>query len=246
MFNPSIIHNIYDDFIEAIKSKEYPVEIPLECHHICPKHAGGTEEKSNKIFLSAEDHMLAHYYRFMVFQEKGDRLAFLLIKKQTTESRKIMQELAVAANKEKGNLFWNSEWQRKQGQKGGSLGGSANTPAQFLARQAVGRVQGARVGRTRQSDRLKAYFSKRMIWKYQKALHDQENLSIEVIPCDTWTAVVAQLNAAVPDSIKNETSFIKVLYGERKQMYGWRIDSMTIRSEAGDGQDSPERSETSA
>ena len=28
-----------------------------------------------------------------------------------------------------------------------------------------------------------------------------------------------------------------VLYGERKQMYGWKIDSMAIRSEAEDGED---------
>ena len=79
--NQSTLSNIYDAFIDHLNSKEYPAETPLECHHIRPKHAGGGEEKSNKIFLSAEDHMLAHCYRYMVYREKGDKLAYNLRKK---------------------------------------------------------------------------------------------------------------------------------------------------------------------
>ena len=228
------VFNIYFQFLSAIESKKYPAETLLEGHHICPKHAGGGNEKENIIFCSAEDHMLAHCYRFMVFQEKGDKLAYLLRKRQTTEARQIMQQLAIEAPKKKGNLFWNSEWQRKQGLKGGSRGGSANTPAQFLARQTVGLVQGPRVGRSRQSERLKTCLNRRIVWRHK------DNISIETLPCDSWTAVVAQLNASLPDfidPIRNETSFIKVLYGERKQIYGWRIESMAIRSEAEDGED---------
>lgn len=235
--------NIYDAFIRAIKSKEYPAEVPLECHHIQPKHAGGGEEKENKVLLSLEDHMLAHCYRFMVFREKGDKLAWLLRQKQTSEARKLMQELIIATNKERKNLFWNNEWQRKQGLKGGSLGGSVNSPAQFLARQAVGRVYGSIVGRTRQSDRLKKLLNRNMIWRYK------DTVSIETLPCDTATAVVAQLNAAAPGKegiIRNVTTFMKVFYGVRRRMYGWQLFSMAIRSKAEDGLDPSECSETSA
>ena len=41
--------NIYDQFIEAMKAKDYSAEIPLEIHHILPKHGGGGEELKNKI-----------------------------------------------------------------------------------------------------------------------------------------------------------------------------------------------------
>jgi hypothetical protein len=58
----------------------------------------------------------------------------------------------------------------------------------------------------------------------------------------------------IPNSIRNNTSFIKVFYGERKQMYGWRLVGKVIRSEAEGGMFSnisvadegpSERSETS-
>jgi len=229
MCDQNTLDNIYDQFINSLESKKYTTDTLLERHHIRPKHAGGGDEKENIILCNAEDHMLAHAYRFMAFGEKGDRAAYLLRKNQTTEARQVMQELAIEANRKKGNLFWNNEWQRKQGLKGGFLGGSANTAAQFLARRAVGLLHGPIVGRSRQSEHLKACLTRRIVWRHK------DTISLEIIPCDTWAAVVAQLNVAVPDSIRNETSLIKMLYGERKQMYGWKIDSMAIRSEAEDG-----------
>jgi hypothetical protein len=38
-----------------------------------------------------------------------------------------------------------------------------------------------------------------------------------------------------PGAIRNPSSFIKVFYGERKQLYNWKILRMAIRSEAENG-----------
>ena len=236
---------IYDQFISAMSEKVYPLETPLESHHILPKHAGGGNEPENKISLSAEDHNLAHFYRYLSFKERGDQLAVTLRRKQTTAMRQKTQRVILERNRERKNLFWNLEWQSTQGKKGGPKGGSANTLLQFEARQRVGRQFGSIVGRSRQSERLKESLSRRMIWRYSSK--DLGEISIETAPCDTFRALTEQLENCVPNQIRNISSLTKVLHGERKRIYGWSLISMAIRSEAGDGQiDPPERSETSA
>jgi len=50
----------YLDFIAECKNKLYPSDLLLHSHHIIAKHLGGTNEKSNLILLSVEDHCIAH------------------------------------------------------------------------------------------------------------------------------------------------------------------------------------------
>lgn len=68
-----------------------------------------------------------------------------------------------------------------------------------------------------------------MIW-----IHDS-GVKVKTIPCDTFKKVCDQLESAVPNKIINQSSLIKVLYGKRLKIYGWKLLIMVIRSEAGEG-----------
>lgn len=97
--------NIYDEFIQHLRLKQYEPGDILEKHHILPRFKQGTNDANNILKISPEDHTLAHYYRFLVFQEKGDKLAYLMRKNQKNEASFIRSQLAVFSNKEKKQLF---------------------------------------------------------------------------------------------------------------------------------------------
>ena len=135
--------------------------------------------------------------------------------------------------------FKDSKAQALLGKKGGKIAGSLNTLAQTKARSLVGKKYGRSVGKSNQSSLLKKLLTMSMIWE-----HDC-GIKVKTKPCDTFKKICNQLESAVPNKIKNECSLIKVLYGKRSKLYGWKLLIMVIRSEAGDGLfDPPERSET--
>ena len=166
METTSILMTIYEQFIEYCKSENFDSEC-YEKHHIVPKHSGGTDDKENLIYLPPHIHTLSHYYRWLTFQEIGDKVAYEMRWNQDIESVKLRSQLAVETNKEKGNLFWNSEWQREQGLKGGTKGGSANTQNQFIARQKVGKTYGKQVGLSRQKSDLVEILKHSTTWKHK-------------------------------------------------------------------------------
>jgi hypothetical protein len=45
-------------------------------HHVIPKHAGGTDDKSNIIYLSPLDHAKAHLNRFNLYKNPNDAHAY--------------------------------------------------------------------------------------------------------------------------------------------------------------------------
>jgi len=201
----------------------------LEKHHILPRHADGSNETTNILKVTPKDHTWAHFFRYLQFGELGDATAFLMRQNQTAEAIALRSQLVVESNKRKGILFWDPVWQSEQGLKGGSKGGSANTEKQFLARQKIGNLFGKKVGKSRQSGRLKEMLQNKWYWCHESSL------MVCTLPCETFQELVNELNKAVPNSIRNNTSFIKVFYGERKQMYGWRLVGKVIRSEAEGG-----------
>ena len=68
-----------------------------------------------------------------------------------------------------------------------------------------------------------------MVWEYENGLR------VKTKACDTFKKICDILESAIPNKIRNESSFIKVFYGERSQMYGWKLLIMVIRIEAEDG-----------
>ena len=217
----SILMTIYEQFIEYCKIENFDSEY-YEKHHIVPKHSGGTDDKENLIYLPPHIHTLTHYYRWLSFQEIGDKVAYEMRWNQDLESVKLRSQLAVKTNKEKGNLFWNSEWQREQGLKGGTRGGSANTQNQFLARQKVGKTYGKQVGLSRQKSDLVEILKHPTTWKHKTGYY------VTLPPQESVSKLCEELQSIEYFDTPNKSLIGKLLRSEKKQLYGWSFTGMAI------------------
>lgn len=68
-------------------------------HHVIPRHAGGTNDPSNIIRITVEEHAEAHR---MLWEKNGkleDKLAWLLLSRQTSEGVLVANQLSVAVTK---------------------------------------------------------------------------------------------------------------------------------------------------
>ena len=235
---------IYEQFIEHLKNEEKKLDLNdknLEKHHILPLHDGG-QKNEPVVLCSSKNHTYAHYYRYLSYGQRGDFVAFTMRWNQKIGVRQRSQ-LAVEKNKQRKNLFWNSEWQSIQGQKssekakknkelfyskkwqthyakkGGSIGGSRNTLIQKKARISVGKKIGLKYGvqngLKRQSFNLKKILSKTTIWVYQS---EQCYFTIKVPPQTSVSSLVDLLQVYTPVTIR-KGSFYKVVHGTRPQMW---------------------------
>lgn len=217
----SILMTIYEQFIEYCKTENFDSEY-YEKHHIVPKHSGGTDDKENLIYLPPHIHTLTHYYRWLSFQEIGDKVAYEMRRNQNIESVKLRSQLDVETNKQKGNTFWNSEWQRKQGIKGGTKGGSANTQNQFIARQKVGKTYGKKNGISRQKSDLVEMLKNSTTWKHKTGK------TVILPPQESVTKLCEELQSIQYFDTPNKALIGKLLRGEKKQLYGWSFTGMAI------------------
>lgn len=132
-------NNIYTQFIEHLRRKQYTKETKLEKHRILPQHAGGTYDVNNVVLCSFEDHRLAHFYRYLAYEEKGDLIAWQLMSGQDEEARytlasyagKIGGKASFEKNKAELKLFYSEEWQHLHGYKGA---GQRNVQSGHLAK----------------------------------------------------------------------------------------------------------------
>jgi hypothetical protein len=73
---------IYQQYVDYLKTKQSNRAVgyglksgqqteKFEKHRILPGHAGGTYTASNILYLTFQEHKLAHFYRYLSFQEKG-------------------------------------------------------------------------------------------------------------------------------------------------------------------------------
>ena len=62
-------------------------------HHIIPKHMGGTDDPSNLIELSRQEHAMAHMKLYEQYRKKEDLGAYYLLTGQTDEAAKISSSL---------------------------------------------------------------------------------------------------------------------------------------------------------
>ena len=63
-------------------------------HHILPKHAGGTDDPSNLVELTVEDHAIAHKVLYGLHGRLEDKMAWLALSGKTTQSEEIRKMLA--------------------------------------------------------------------------------------------------------------------------------------------------------
>ena len=80
------IINIYEQFIEYLKHQEKNLKLKdkyleknsnLEKHHILPLHAGGLK-KGPVVICTSKNHIFAHYYRYLAYNELGDKVAYTM------------------------------------------------------------------------------------------------------------------------------------------------------------------------
>ena len=131
--------DIYLCFIDHLKAKLYDEKTIYKKHRILPQHAGGTYKMNGNVVLCTfEDHRLAHYYRFLAYRQKSDLIAWKFMKGLDKEARIEMASFAgklggkKSSNQNKANnsFFFNKEWQKMHGDKGG---GKRNVESGWLS-----------------------------------------------------------------------------------------------------------------
>jgi hypothetical protein len=233
--------DLYVSFLDSKKDEVYESPVYLEKHHIIPRFQGGSEAVENLIYLTPEDHTLAHFFRYLEYGKNEDATAVVFRCGYNEQARRLRQKNTLEKMKQEKKGRWDSRLQSELGRKGGSKGGSANTPAQFNARQAVGKEYGQKTGLGNQSDTLKELLHYDLKWTHKT----RPNQTFVTLPGKSGKEIIDQLEKYIPNQITNETTFYKVFTGERKGLYGWQLVDKGIRSEAEGGEGPSERSETS-
>ena len=97
-------------------------------HHIVPKHAGGTDDPSNLIKVTVEEHAELHFARYLQYGELGDWLAAFALSGQISGA-----EATAEARR---------DWMRKNGSRLGRIGGKApaSEKAKSVARDLIAKV----------------------------------------------------------------------------------------------------------
>jgi hypothetical protein len=129
--------NIYEQFIEHLKKTEKKLNVKdknlhLEKHPILPVHDGG-KQKGSIVLCTSKNHTLAHDYRYLVYKQTGDLVAFTMRKNQKIGVYESVL-LSIEKKKQRKNTFWSSDWQSEQGKKGGKRSGQKNALLYYIAK----------------------------------------------------------------------------------------------------------------
>ncbi len=98
----------------------------VEIHHIVPRFDGGTDDPSNLVRLSYNDHAIAHYIRWFLYKKPQDLVAFNVMSGQTQDIRRERAKLggslggtlAQKMHKERGIGWFDKQGQSERGKKG--------------------------------------------------------------------------------------------------------------------------------
>ena len=70
---------IYDQLIDHARNRNIDNLIYVEQHHIIPKHANGSDDDANLVYLTFREHILAHRLLWKIFSKKQDFVAYRLM-----------------------------------------------------------------------------------------------------------------------------------------------------------------------
>lgn len=243
--------NEYDAYIKLMQEKRnnsQGIESRMEKHHILPRFEGGDNSNQNRILLTVKEHVIAHWIRYKSLNKTQDLAAYLFRIGDTNEALKLRDKNVKAArekDRESKLGFFDSKFQTKMGQRGGPIGGSADTESQFLARQKVGLTYGRITGIGNQKDKLREFVSSFSIWAFSlKAKNEPyskdrgEEFYSLLSPKESFVEVVSKLKEFRKNRIeegKNIATMHKLVYKQRNNMFGWRIVKTLTCSEAVEG-----------
>jgi hypothetical protein len=110
-------NNAYSTFILERYGKQQTKQDGYQLHHIKPKHAGGTDDPFNLVWLSLEDHAQSHYLLFECYGNHFDFCAFCMMKNNKKAAYQALRQQILANMKAEKKGFWNSDVQRELAQR---------------------------------------------------------------------------------------------------------------------------------
>lgn len=208
---------IYEQFIEYLKKEESKLNLidkNLEKHHILPLHAGGL--KNDPVVLCThKNHTLAHYYRFLSYNEVGDLVAYKMMSGFTMSSQE-RALLGVQKMKRDKINFFNPTWQSKQGSKKKK---SKKTKVQIESCK--------KTGFNNRQYILEMILTKKTVWKY--FVKSENILFYKIIePGQNITDIISILETSSNNQFNNKkvfdkSVFYKIIKGQRLSAYGWYL-----------------------
>nr|AOC61644.1 putative H-N-H homing endonuclease [Gloeotilopsis planctonica] len=203
--------------LKTLPSLQKSCNLNLEKHHIIPFHCGGLKN-GPIVFCTPQNHVLAHYYRYLAYRQKGDLVAFTMRQNQKINSR-TRALLGVEIHKKNKTNFYNSAWQAEQGKKGGKKTGRNNG---LLTRQ--GEVMRETLKRTTYWDCFYSISNQNQFLVQKKIFFS----ALPIKPQKTFTDLVNFLRLVSPTEIKDVSSLAKVARGQRLSSYGWQLVAVDI------------------
>jgi hypothetical protein len=227
------METIYEKFIEychSIERGEIESGIYVEKHHIIPRHCGGTNEKINIIRLSRKNHILAHYYRWLAYDSKPDKIAFLFMKGDPTGEAKRMsgalaQKTWTFEKRSKANKkAYKTMLERKSG-----IVSRGESWRQNVSKAAKNNIAVNRTARF--SDETKDLMESKFRFKF-----GHRSVFIDQVQFSDFARTSEYLCQIFGISVKpsEHKKFIRLVKGERSIFHGIKLD-MAISSQAESG-----------
>lgn len=216
--------NIYEQFIKYLKDQEKNLKLKdkylkknsdLEKHHILPLHAGGKKE-GPVVICTSKNHTLAHYYRYLIYNEVGDKVAYTM-RHGSIISTKDRSLLGVQKMERDKINFFNPNWQSLQGSKVKKV---KKTKKQVESCK--------KTGFNNKKETLKIISTKKTVWKYLSKTKNKEK-HIEIEPQENFQEIISILYSFSYDNNLNKKTnfdksvFYKIVKGQRKSAYGWSL-----------------------
>lgn len=206
-------NNVYFQFIESCKAKQYDTNVSLQVHHIIPQYVlNKTVEgraymnlPENLVILSEEDHLKAHELLYEIYGNIQDQGACLMLKGQMNEARTAWKVAGAKATheiqKENGTTVYNDEWQKEM---------AARSMARPDARE-IRSKGGKKGGKTRNLD-LVIKQDDCYLFKYKG------NDVLCVFNCRTGGEVLEQLHLYKKTPLMRVSVLLK---NSSKSLHGW-------------------------
>lgn len=120
---------IYDSLMERARQRGKP-EGYCEKHHVLPKCLGGSNEKSNLVFLTAKEHFMAHKLLVRMYPEvRGIWLALILMGRLTEYKSKIYASERKRASEARKGFKYTEEAKKKMSASAKRRGTQRNSEA---------------------------------------------------------------------------------------------------------------------
>jgi hypothetical protein len=203
----------------------------MHTHHIIPEyvfnHSAATpadlefkNSQKNLVFLSIEDHIIAHQLLYEVYGNKQDCGAILILTGQLAEASRVWKQLGAWAShnvqEENERQFWNQEFQKEMARlfrQRRNLSGapaplsSMARPDALLIRSVGGKIGGKT---TKLNVAIKPH--ERFTFLYQG------EAKVSLFNSSLGSQVLEVLNAVQPSKLQRATP---LLNGSRKNLNGW-------------------------